>query len=81
MILLLLIITPVLLNGPFDNIRKADTIFAGQSVTLHSTGNGTITWNSHSSLSCIDCPDPVASPTTTTVYTATNSLPMVARSR
>ncbi|MEP7373312.1 MAG: gliding motility-associated C-terminal domain-containing protein [Chitinophagaceae bacterium] len=66
---------PVLLNGPFADMRKADTIFAGQSVTLHSTGNGNITWSSHASLSCNDCPDPVASPTTTTAYTATNSLP------
>ena len=53
---------PVALSGPFDNMRKTDTIFAGQSVTLHSNGNGTITWNSHSSLSCINCTDPVASP-------------------
>jgi gliding motility-associated-like protein len=67
--------SPVLLNGPFANMRKADTIFIGQSVTLHSAGNGTITWDSHPSLSCTDCPDPVASPTTTTIYTATNSLP------
>jgi gliding motility-associated-like protein len=66
--------TPVLLNGPFADMRKADTIFVGQTVTLHSNGNGTITWSSHASLSCNDCPDPVASPTTTTVYTATNSL-------
>ena len=65
---------PVLLNGPFNNIRKADSIFAGQSVVLHTNGNGTIVWNSHSSLSCTSCADPVASPTTTTIYTATNFL-------
>ncbi|MFI5132312.1 MAG: hypothetical protein ACHQFX_20075, partial [Chitinophagales bacterium] len=62
---------PVLLNGPFNNIRKADSIFAGQSVVLHTNGNGTIVWNSHSSLSCTGCADPVASPVTTTIYTAT----------
>jgi gliding motility-associated-like protein len=66
---------PVLLNGPFNNIRKVDTIFSGQTVMLHTNGNGTIVWNSHSSLSCINCPDPVASPLATTVYTATNYLP------
>lgn len=65
---------PVLLDGPFNNIRKSDTIFAGQSVVLHTNGNGTIVWNSHSSLSCTACSDPVASPLTTTVYTATNFL-------
>jgi gliding motility-associated-like protein len=65
---------PVSLNGPFNNIRKADTIFAGQNIMLHTNGNGTITWNTHSSLSCTDCADPIASPLTTTVYTATNSL-------
>jgi len=66
---------PVLLNGPFDSVRKADTIFVGGSVTLHSNGNGTVIWNTHSTLSCTVCPDPVASPLTTTSYTATNVLP------
>jgi len=64
----------VLINGPFNNIRKADSIFAGQSVVLHTNGNGTINWNVHSSLSCTACPEPIATPTTTTIYTATNSL-------
>lgn len=66
---------PVALSGPFDNIRKTDTIFAGQSITIHSNGNGTVTWDSHSSLSCINCKDPVATPSVTTVYNATNHLP------
>jgi len=65
---------PVPANGPFNNIRKTDTIFSGQSVTLHTNGNGNILWNTHSSLSCLNCPDPVASPLVTTVYTATNYL-------
>jgi len=66
---------PVLLGGPFDSVRKADTIFVGQSVTLHANGNGNIIWNAHASLSCTDCTDPVASPAATTYYTATNYLP------
>ncbi len=65
---------PVMINGPFNNIRKADSIFAGQTVVLHTNGNGTITWNSHSSLSCTSCSDPIASPQITTTYTATNTL-------
>lgn len=66
---------PVAVSGPFDSIRKADSIFVGQSVTLHANGNGTIIWNTHSSLSCTTCNDPVASPATTTIYTATNMSP------
>lgn len=70
---------PVPLSGPFDNMRKADTIFRGQSVTLHASGNGSISWNSHSTLSCTSCPDPVANPVSTTVYTATNESPQGCR--
>ncbi|MBK5271738.1 MAG: gliding motility-associated C-terminal domain-containing protein, partial [Bacteroidia bacterium] len=33
-----------------------------------------ITWNIHPTLSCTNCPNPVATPTATTIYTATNSL-------
>ena len=66
---------PVALRGPFDSLRRADTIFAGQSTTLHAQGNGTITWQAHSTLSCTDCTDPVARPLVTTRYTATHRLP------
>src|SRR4029077_15975977 len=64
---------PVVIGGPFDNGKKRDTIFAGQSIQISSSGNGTVTWNAHASLSCLTCPDPVAAPATTTVYTAINS--------
>lgn len=66
---------PVLLAGPLNNARKADTIFAGQRITLHSTGSGTIIWASNPTLSCNHCTDPVASPVATTVYTVTNFSP------
>lgn len=66
---------PVVLSGPFESLRKSDTVFAGQSVTLHANGNGIISWNTHSSLSCTDCSNPVATPQVTTVYTATNRSP------
>lgn len=65
---------PVVINGPFNNIRKADTVFTGQSVTLHANGNGSIAWSADPTLSCTACTDPVATPLTTTVYTATNYL-------
>jgi gliding motility-associated-like protein len=70
---------PVPLSGPFDSVKKIDTIFAGQSITLRSNGNGTITWNSHSTLSCTQCASPVATPVTTTIYTAINESPLGCR--
>lgn len=65
---------PVIISGPFDGIKKTDTIFAGQTLQLPSHANGTITWNFDPTLSCTNCPHPIASPVVTTVYTATNSL-------
>lgn len=65
---------PVLINGPFNNIPKSDSIFVGQSIVLQTNGNGSIVWNAHSSLSCTDCSNPTATPVTTTTYTATNFL-------
>ena len=70
---------PVPLSGPFDSVKNIDTIFAGQSITLRSNGNGTITWNTHSTLSCTNCASPVATPLTTTIYTAINESPLGCR--
>lgn len=64
---------PVIISSPFNGIKKVDTIFIGQSLQLSSNGNGNITWNYDPTLSCTDCPHPIASPAVTTVYTATNS--------
>ncbi len=66
---------PVPLTSPFDGPGKADTIFLGESVTIQTNGQGNVSWNPHPSLSCFDCPSPVATPTTTTTYIATNLLP------
>ncbi len=65
---------PVAISGPFDGIKKIDTIFVGQSLQLPSGGNGVISWAPDPTLSCTNCPNPIASPLVTTVYTATNSL-------
>ncbi|MBI3139693.1 MAG: gliding motility-associated C-terminal domain-containing protein [Sphingobacteriales bacterium] len=70
---------PVPLSGPFDGVRRADTIFAGQSITLHTNGNGSISWNPHPTLSCTHCTDPLATPAITTVYTAVNESPQGCR--
>lgn len=65
--------TPVIIKGPFDQLKKRDTIFVGQSLALPSLLNGTISWNAHSTLSCTACANPIANPKETTIYTATNS--------
>lgn len=65
--------TPVIIKGPFDQLKKRDTIFVGQNLALPSLLNGTINWNAHSTLSCTACANPIANPKETTVYTATNS--------
>ena len=65
---------PVILGGPFDGIKKIDTIFTGQSLQLPANNDGTITWTYDPSLSCTNCPHPIASPTVTTIYTATNEI-------
>lgn len=64
---------PVIINGPFNNINKQDTVFAGDSITLPFNGNGKPLWNKNQILSCYDCANPVASPVKTTIYTATNT--------
>jgi gliding motility-associated-like protein len=65
---------PVLINGPFAGIAKADSVFEGQSIVLPFTGNATAAWAPSATLSCSACRNPVAAPLITTVYTATNFL-------
>lgn len=67
---------PVLIKSPFNNIRKRDTIFAGDTIRLPALSNGTITWMPHATLSCTHCINPVANPVVTTVYTAVNTSPL-----
>jgi len=49
----------------------------GQNLTLQATGAAGYTWlpPSSSSLSCNNCPNPVASPTVTTSYFVTGTSP------
>jgi gliding motility-associated-like protein len=47
------------------------TIQEGQSVQLNATGGTTYTWTPSNGLSCTDCPDPIATPSSTTIYTVT----------
>lgn len=50
----------------------ADSIIClGQSTILNATGAQTYMWSSNTSLSCIDCKNPVAKPSGTTTYFVT----------
>ncbi|MFN6039273.1 MAG: PKD domain-containing protein, partial [Bacteroidota bacterium] len=46
-----------------------NSICNGQSVNLNATGGGTYSWSPASGLSCTNCSNPTATPTTSTVYT------------
>ncbi len=45
------------------------TVDWGDSVQIHAYGSGTFLWSPDSTLSCADCPEPFASPLSTTIYT------------
>jgi len=47
----------------------SDTIFSGDSLVLNGGGGAEYYWIPPTGLSCDTCPNPVASPTVTTVYT------------
>ena len=50
------------------------SICAGDSVSLLATGNGNqYSWTPTTGLSCTDCPNPKAAPTTTTTYIVTST--------
>ncbi len=51
---------------------SADTICTGDSVQLHAWGDGPFVWTPTETLTCSDCPDPIAFPDTTTTYIVTD---------
>ncbi|KAK6026496.1 PKD domain protein [Ostertagia ostertagi] len=56
----------------FPVLTAADKIIcAGGSVTLSVSGASTYSWTPATGLSCTNCANPIASPTTTTTYTIT----------
>lgn len=65
---------PVILKGPFHNLKKTDSIFEGDSFILPVATGGIITWQPDATLSCTNCDHPIARPVITTTYTANNSL-------
>ncbi len=59
-------------EGPDVSLDPSETvIFEGDSVQLNAAGALNYSWSPASGLSCTDCPNPVASPTSTTIYTVT----------
>ena len=58
---------PVVATPPFA------TILAGESVQLNATGADTYVWTPVDGLSCTTCPNPIATPTITTIYIVTGT--------
>ncbi|HEX6914148.1 MAG TPA: PKD domain-containing protein [Chitinophagaceae bacterium] len=54
--------------SPFVNTNPDMVICRGESAQLNATGGLTYTWAPFTGLSCSTCPNPIASPLTTTQY-------------
>lgn len=71
------VFTVILGDSVIVNVMPSSTtINAGESVTLVATtipqsSSNSYSWSPPTGLSCTDCPNPVASPSVTTVYTVT----------
>lgn len=53
---------------PFVDAGNDVTVEFGDAAQLLAVGNGVITWTNDITLSCTDCPDPIARTETTTTY-------------
>ncbi|HXB13654.1 MAG TPA: hypothetical protein VNZ45_16825, partial [Bacteroidia bacterium] len=63
-------ITVVVNPKPVVSITPpSDSICSGSGVTITASGASTYSWTPAVNLSCLTCPNPLASPTTTTTYT------------
>jgi len=56
---------------PIFNAGSNVTITKGSSIQLNATGGIGYNWSPPTGLSCVNCPDPIASPTETTTYYVT----------
>lgn len=62
--------TTVTVNQPpVLSVSGNQTICNGDAVALNASGAASYTWSPATGLSCTNCPNPNASPTTTTTYT------------
>ncbi|UTW65105.1 T9SS type A sorting domain-containing protein [bacterium SCSIO 12643] len=60
------------INGNVETNQDL-TICLGDSVNLQATGNTAYTWSPGTGLSCTNCPNPTATPNTTTTYVVTGT--------
>lgn len=58
---------------PTVTAAGSTTIIIGSSAILSASGTGTFSWSPSNGLSCVSCPNPVVSPTTTTTYYVTTT--------
>ena len=59
---------------PFEiTVSPNDTICIGESTTLTVSGAANYTWTPSATLSCVTCPNPIATPQLTTTYTVVGS--------
>ncbi|WP_243630203.1 PKD domain-containing protein [Taibaiella soli] len=58
---------------PVVDAGANQTICAGTTTQLQASGASTYSWSPATGLSCTNCANPVASPTTTTTYTVTGT--------
>ncbi len=68
-----IIVTTLTINSPSANAGADVTIVNGTTTQLNASGGTTYTWSPAMALSCMPCPDPVASPTVTTTYFVTST--------
>ena len=54
---------------PVVRVSGDDTICKGKQAALHATGGSSYSWSSPSTLSCVNCADPIATPLEDTRYT------------
>ncbi len=68
-------VTVYVQNGPTIQTSSDTAICLGESITLHASGGTQYSWSPSTGLSCTQCPDPVATPQTSTLYTVSVSDP------
>lgn len=66
-------VTVTVLPLPLVNAGPDVFLCSGSSIPLNATGANSYQWNPGTGLSCTNCPDPVASPTVTTIYAVTGT--------
>lgn len=62
-------VTVTVKAGPAVSACCSQTIYYGQTVTLSAAGGTSYVWSPSAGLSCDNCPNPNASPNSTTTYT------------